>query len=75
MKALQAWIFTFPMVMAWCMSSCSDEDHMTMQQPDKQEWTVAVLMGEEEQARWERTAQWALENINKARGNAQPSEA
>lgn len=54
------------MVVAWCMTACSDDDTAIAEQAGTQVLKVAVLAEEEEQVRWKRTAQWALENIGKA---------
>lgn len=59
---LNAWLFPLCLVVAWCMTACSDDDAV-VQQHDTKMLKVAVLMGEEEQERWKRTARWALENI------------
>ena len=54
------------MVVGWGMTACSNDDDIMSEQVETQVLKVAVLAEEGERARWERTAQWALENIAKA---------
>lgn len=53
-------------VFLFFMSACSDNHDNFSEQIPVKKIKVAVLMREEEQARWERTAQWALDNMDKA---------
>lgn len=54
------------LVMVWCITACSNDNDVVSELVDTQVFKVAVLAEENEQVRWERTAQWALENIAKA---------
>ena len=49
-----------------CMTACSENDDTLQEQTNTQVLKVAVLMGSDEEVRWKRTAQWALENISMA---------
>lgn len=46
--------------------SCSSDDSTSSPSVTTHTYKVAVIMESGEQARWERTAQWALENIAEA---------
>jgi len=48
------------------LSSCSSDDSSSSTSVTTHTYKVAVIMESGEQARWERTAKWALENIAEA---------
>ena len=48
-----------------CLSSCVDEQHEDLKVKTCT-YKVAVIMPESQQNRWERTADWVLENISEA---------
>lgn len=48
------------------LSSCSSDDSSSSPSVTTHTYKVAVIMESGEQARWERTAKWALENIAEA---------
>ena len=46
--------------------ACSSDDETSVKRVTTHTYKVAVLMHASEQARWERTAEWALQNITQA---------
>ena len=48
------------------LASCSSDDSSSSPSVTTHTYKVAVIMEQGEQARWERTAKWALENIAEA---------
>jgi ABC-type branched-subunit amino acid transport system substrate-binding protein len=62
---LRAWLLPLCCALLCALTACSDDDPVGATY-DVQTLKVAVLMEPAEQARWERTARWALDNIAQA---------
>lgn len=53
-------------VLCVVLVACSSDDEASVKRVTTHTYKVAVLMHASEQARWERTAEWALQNITQA---------
>lgn len=62
---LRAWLLPLCCALLCALAACSDDEPVAATY-DVQTLKVAVLMEPAEQARWERTARWALDNIAQA---------
>lgn len=64
MTHINIWIAA--LITAFLITACHDDDNMPAEKTNTTTYKVAVIMPADEQERWERTAQWALDYIDKA---------
>lgn len=62
----EKWLRIVGLCLCVLMASCSSDDSSSSPSVTTHTYKVAVIMDQGEQARWERTARWALENIAEA---------
>ena len=60
------WLRIVGLCLCAVMAACSSDDSSSSTSVTTHTYKVAVIMESGEQTRWERTAQWALENITEA---------
>lgn len=65
MKNIKAWMASL-LIPAFALTACTDDDSALAPDEHTTTYKVAVIMPASEQTRWERTANWALENVDKA---------
>lgn len=70
MKGNKTFFFLTFLIALLC-TSCSDSDnsYAEAQKQEVKEYSIGVIMPTQYRERWERTARWALENINKSQAS------